>query len=147
MPNISDRLREARETLGLSQQALAERCGIAARSQRNYESGERSPDAAYLAVIAGLGADVTYILTGERASDWERDVLARTAEVVAKMEPAGDGPISKKLLEAYKLTPAQQKARRNKYNDLEVMLDGCNDDDLALVMNLVWRLAVKGKLS
>ena len=66
MPEICDRLREVREALGLSQQALAERCGITARSQRNYESGERLPDAAYLAAIASAGADVLYILTGQR---------------------------------------------------------------------------------
>ena len=66
MPEICDRLREVREALGLSQQALAERCGITARSQRNYESGERLPDAAYLAAIAAAGADVLYILTGQR---------------------------------------------------------------------------------
>ena len=67
MPEICDRLREVREALGLSQQALAERCGITARSQRNYESGERLPDAGYLAAIAAAGADVLYILTGQRA--------------------------------------------------------------------------------
>ena len=67
MPEICDRLREVREALGLSQQALAERCGITARSQRNYESGERLPDAAYLAAIAAAGADVLYILTGQRS--------------------------------------------------------------------------------
>ena len=32
-----------------------------------YEAGERSPDAAYLAAIAAAGADVLYILTGERS--------------------------------------------------------------------------------
>ncbi len=67
MPNICDRLREVREELGLSQQALSERCGITARSQRNYESGERLPDAAYLSAIAAAGADVLYILTGLRS--------------------------------------------------------------------------------
>ena len=67
MPEICDRLREVREALGLSQQALAERCGITARSQRNYESGERLPDAGYLAAIAAAGAYVLYILTGQRS--------------------------------------------------------------------------------
>lgn len=67
MPNLSGRIREAREALGLSQQALAEKCGVTARSQRNYESGERNPDAAYLAVLAAAGADVLYILTGQRS--------------------------------------------------------------------------------
>lgn len=64
---IAERLREQREVLGLSQAAMAEKCGIAARSQRNYESGERSPDADYLAALAGIGGDVIYILTGQRA--------------------------------------------------------------------------------
>lgn len=36
------------------------------RSQRNYEKGERFPDAAYLAAIADIGADVRYIITGKR---------------------------------------------------------------------------------
>ena len=66
MPNFFDRLREERERLALSQQALAEKCGVTARSQRNYESGERNPDSAYLAAIAAAGADVLYVLTGER---------------------------------------------------------------------------------
>lgn len=64
MPSIADRLRQAREALGMSQQALAERCGVTARSQRNYESGERYPDAQYLAAIAGLGVNVHHVLTG-----------------------------------------------------------------------------------
>ena len=67
MPEISARLKEEREALGLSQQALADACGISARSQRNYESGERLPDAAYLAAIAALGADVLFVLTGQRS--------------------------------------------------------------------------------
>lgn len=66
MPDIAIRLKEAREKLGLSQQALAEHCGITARSQRNYESGERLPDAAYLAELLTLGVDLAYVLTGQR---------------------------------------------------------------------------------
>ena len=66
MPDIAIRLKETREKLGLSQQALAEHCGITARSQRNYESGERLPDAAYLAELLTLGADLAYVLTGKR---------------------------------------------------------------------------------
>jgi transcriptional regulator with XRE-family HTH domain len=66
VPNFSDRLREQREALGMTQAELAEKCGVAARSQRNYESGERSPDAEYMAALAKEGADVLYILTGSR---------------------------------------------------------------------------------
>lgn len=34
------------------------------RSQRNYEKGERQPDAAYLAAVHAAGVDVLYVLTG-----------------------------------------------------------------------------------
>jgi len=67
VPLIGERLLEERERLGLSQTDLAELCGVTMRSQRNYEKGERQPDAAYLAAIAAAGADVLYILTGQRA--------------------------------------------------------------------------------
>lgn len=63
---ISERLKTEREGLGLSQQALADRLGISLRSQQNYEKGDRSPDANYLSAIAAAGADVRYILTGQR---------------------------------------------------------------------------------
>lgn len=68
MPTVAERLKAEREALGLSQQALAELCNVSARSQRNYESGERSPDAEYLGALAAAGADVLYVLTGARGS-------------------------------------------------------------------------------
>lgn len=66
MPSIGSRLLEERERLGLSQPELAGVCRVTMRSQRNYEKDERFPDAAYLAAIAAAGADVRYIITGER---------------------------------------------------------------------------------
>lgn len=65
MRDISERLKAAREALGLSQQALADRVGVSLRSQQNYEKGERNPDSAYLAALAEAGADVLYLLTGK----------------------------------------------------------------------------------
>ena len=66
MRQIGERLAGERDRLDLSQVAMASLGGVAKRSQQNYESGERMPDAAYLAAIAGAGADVLYILTGQR---------------------------------------------------------------------------------
>lgn len=63
---IAERLKTEREALGLSQQALADRLGVSLRSQQNYEKGDRSPDSDYLAALAAAGADVLYILKGER---------------------------------------------------------------------------------
>lgn len=62
------RLREERERLGLSQAELAMNLGQSRDSQGRYETGKRSPDWDYLDSLSGLGADVLYILTGERRS-------------------------------------------------------------------------------
>ena len=66
--SIFFRLREERERLGFSQEAFGVLGGVQKRAQINYEKGERHPDSAYLAAIAAAGADVLYILTGERSS-------------------------------------------------------------------------------
>ena len=67
MVSIGERLREERGRLGLAQPALGAVGGVTKKTQMLYEAGERSPDAAYLAAIAAAGADVLYILTGERS--------------------------------------------------------------------------------
>jgi transcriptional regulator with XRE-family HTH domain len=50
----------------MTQQKFAEVAGISRKSQVNYENGERTPDAEYLAAIAKEGVDVGYIVTGVR---------------------------------------------------------------------------------
>lgn len=70
---IGARLREVREALELSQTEfaqIAETAGVPGatrQSQAKYEKGLAMPGAAYLAAIAAAGADVLYILTGQRA--------------------------------------------------------------------------------
>jgi len=49
------------------QAAFGDLGGVGKQSQTNYESGKRLPDADYLSAIAKAGADVLYILTGERS--------------------------------------------------------------------------------
>lgn len=60
------RLREERERLGLTQQALGEAAGVTNITQSNYEAGRRSPAADYLAAAAAAGVDVLYVVTGVR---------------------------------------------------------------------------------
>jgi transcriptional regulator with XRE-family HTH domain len=57
---LGERIREERLRLGLTQDQL----GVAPKTQRFYESGERSPDAEYLRRFAEAGADILYIVTG-----------------------------------------------------------------------------------
>lgn len=54
--------------MGFNQAEFAAFAGVAKTSQFNYEKGERSPDAAYLAAIAERGVDVLYVVSGERKS-------------------------------------------------------------------------------
>ena len=68
MLSISERLREERGRLGISQSALAEIGGVVRRAQQNYENGSRIPDGAYFAKVAEIGIDVLYVITGIRAS-------------------------------------------------------------------------------
>jgi len=64
---IGDRLREERERLELNQEQLGVIGGVRKQAQLLYEKGERHPDSQYLAAIAAGGADVLYILTGQRS--------------------------------------------------------------------------------
>jgi transcriptional regulator with XRE-family HTH domain len=72
VPDFGSRLRETREKLGLSQQQMADLCGVGMRSQRNYEKGARSPDSEYMAALTAQGVDVSYLLTGIGESDLQK---------------------------------------------------------------------------
>jgi transcriptional regulator with XRE-family HTH domain len=63
---IGKRLLEERERMGLNQADFASIGGSTRKTQYNYEVGERVPDGAFLAAIAAAGADINYILTGNR---------------------------------------------------------------------------------
>lgn len=95
---IGKRLKEERERLGLSQADFAAIGGVGRKSQFNYEDGERKADTSYLAGIAEAGADVRYIITGDREgrppevlSADERELLAlfRAASLAVKAAAIG----------------------------------------------------------
>lgn len=62
MSNISERLREERKRLRLSQGEFADLLGIHRNTQARYERGEREPDTAYLDAIRKAGVDVGYVV-------------------------------------------------------------------------------------
>lgn len=72
---IGARLREERLRIDLSQVAFADACGINRGTLATWEKGEQSPTAVMLSAIAGLGIDVLYVVTGQRAGASE-DTLA-----------------------------------------------------------------------
>lgn len=79
---IGDRLRLERLRLGLNQADFAALAGVTKTSQFNYEKGERSPDANYLAAIKQHGADVYFILTGDPLPIPETALSPVEAEIV-----------------------------------------------------------------
>lgn len=64
---ISARLQQERKRLGLTQDATAAALGVTKRSVINWEGGSALPGAEALAAYAAAGADVLYILTGQRS--------------------------------------------------------------------------------
>lgn len=71
---IGSRLRLQREKLGLSQVEIAEKVGITARSQRNYETGTRVPDAEYLIAVSKIGVDLVHVLHGDYGDSEHHDL-------------------------------------------------------------------------
>jgi|APLak6261664116_1056043.scaffolds.fasta_scaffold07824_1 transcriptional regulator with XRE-family HTH domain len=65
---IGERLEEERVRLGKKKGEMAAIGGVAGSAYTNYLEGNRAPDAEFLALIAAAGADVQYILTGQRSS-------------------------------------------------------------------------------
>lgn len=65
---IGERLREERERLELTQPAFAEAAGAKKRTLIDWEKGVSSPTAVQLSALAEIGADVLYILTGQRSA-------------------------------------------------------------------------------
>jgi transcriptional regulator with XRE-family HTH domain len=84
--SIGDRLREERQRLNLTQPAIGEVGGVTKKTQMLYESGERFPDATYLAALAGAGVDVLYVLTGLRAqSHAVLSAVRQAADLAARL--------------------------------------------------------------
>lgn len=79
--DLGSRIREERLFLGLTQEAFAKQLGVHRKTQGNYESGAREPDAAYLSAASKSGVDIGYVLTGERASGAHR-ALVRLVDVI-----------------------------------------------------------------
>ena len=79
---IGQKLKMERHRLGLNQSALAEIGGVSKATQVAYEADSTRPDSNYLSRVSEAGVDVSWLLTGRRATpggvQWELifDLLA-----------------------------------------------------------------------
>jgi transcriptional regulator with XRE-family HTH domain len=67
MREISARFKEERKRLGLSQEDAAKALGVSTGSLGTYERNKVTPPILVLLPLFKLGADIQYIVTGERA--------------------------------------------------------------------------------
>ncbi|GAA5099126.1 helix-turn-helix domain-containing protein [Wohlfahrtiimonas larvae] len=88
MESIGKRLKEIRENLGMNQTVFGAIGGVGQKAQINYEKGERSPSAEYLANLSKVPTvDIQYIVTGNRSShalsDSEQELLGALRSIDA----------------------------------------------------------------
>jgi transcriptional regulator with XRE-family HTH domain len=114
--SISDRLREEREKSGLSQEKFGQIGGVTKKTQLLYESGARTPDAAYLRAVAGIGVDVQYVLLGIRSQNLD-DVMLSDEFVQETVREMGARPVffvlsddEAELIESFRSAPLAVKA-------------------------------------
>lgn len=102
MLNIGERLKEERVRLGYNQGDFAAIAGVAKTSQFNYEKGERSPDAAYLAAVAEQGVDVLYVVTGQRTPKPSSSLNSDESDLIEhyRQLPEGDRQHTHKMVNA-----------------------------------------------
>lgn len=74
---LKDRIKEARNKLGLTQKKVAEQLGIAPSTYTGYETGNSTPDMYKLALIMRvLCVDANYLLQDEMAAVGARNMSA-----------------------------------------------------------------------
>lgn len=64
--NLGERIKKERERLGHTQEEWASHTGVHRNTQAKYEKGDAVPDINYLSAIDELGADIGFVLTGEK---------------------------------------------------------------------------------
>lgn len=114
---ISLRLQEERKRLGLTQEAIAEKLTATKRSVINWEGGAALPGAEVLSRYAAAGADVLYILTGQRMGGAAAPTPAVSAGDRVLLENFHAAPAQvqagiKTTLGAFADAPAQVKSRK-----------------------------------
>ncbi|MDH1333510.1 helix-turn-helix domain-containing protein [Comamonas thiooxydans] len=79
---IGERIKEERFRLDMPQLAFAEACNVSRGALLKWEKGEATPNAGVLALMAGLGVDVLYVVTGQRANASESTLAPAERELL-----------------------------------------------------------------
>lgn len=79
---IGERIKEERFRLDMPQLAFAEACNVSRGALLKWEKGEATPNAGVLALMAGLGVDVLYVVTGQKGSASESTLAPAERELL-----------------------------------------------------------------
>jgi transcriptional regulator with XRE-family HTH domain len=71
--DMGERLVGERLRLGMPVQYMAEKGGVSAKQQREFEEGRKRPPAGYLNRLSSLGLEAHWVLTGSEEDDAIRD--------------------------------------------------------------------------
>lgn len=144
MQSFKNSLERLKHELRVSKDSeVAARLGMSKTAFSDRKKRESFPEREVVRLSAQnpeLDLDVTYVLTGERATSIARRQLTELAKTVLTTEPEG-GSISDTLSDAFKAQGALRK--RPEYLALVEVLDLCNPTDLELVKTIAVRLARK----
>lgn len=121
---IGGRLREERQRLKLSQEELGSSGGVIQNTQWKYEDGQRTPDALYLSLVAEVGVDVLYVVTGRREP--AQDIYKEKGNRVGEVRGGYDlGEVNWKDVKWVALGRALSDQNRSRLQDLgEVLVVG-----------------------
>lgn len=87
---IGDRLKTERERLGYTQTDFAALVGASKKSQIRWEHDESYPDAAALAAFAEAGADVLWIITGQKLGSTPPPIARSVRALIDNYEAADE---------------------------------------------------------
>lgn len=110
---IGGRIKDERQRLGLSQAQVADKTGISREMWGKYERGVAVPGGEVLFSFAAAGADIQYIMTGDRSPSSAESLSPRAAALLDNFEHMGDE--DKRALE--RLADAVQKPQAKTGSD------------------------------
>jgi transcriptional regulator with XRE-family HTH domain len=107
---FSERLKDARERIPLTQDEIALKTGIPKRSYCAYEAGDIAPSAKLLKALALMGMDIGYLLTGSRAAAVSPTLSPRQRALLDNYEHAPED--GKKIIEGTASMAAQSMMKK-----------------------------------
>lgn len=81
--NIASRLLKIRNTIALSQRAMAEKAGLSPRAWQAFENGTNVPSGQTLIKLAELGFNTDWILTGRGTMSFDDTETPESAELAS----------------------------------------------------------------